>query len=75
MYAHLTSSELLKARNATEFLTDHAELLRLDTVIAAKLSTLHADLTAEAEDRKVVTELPRRAMGLSGFTPAHSDRQ
>lgn len=62
MYAQLTSSELMKARNASEFLMDHAGLLHLDPVVVAKLSSLHSDLVAEAEDRTADPELPQRAV-------------
>lgn len=45
----LTTAELSKAREATEYLCS----LRggLDSVLAVKLDTFHADLMAEIEDR------------------------
>lgn len=59
MYAQLTSSELTKSLEAVGYITDHSEMLQLDKLVATKLSTLHADLTAEAEDRQAIA-LPQR---------------
>ncbi len=62
-YTHLTSSEVIKGRQAAVYLIGHADQYGLDPLVAAKLSSLQADLIAEAEERQSVTSLPQRAVG------------
>lgn len=61
MYAELTSTELARSQAAVSYLTSHAQLLRLEPVIVAKLSSVQSDLAVEAEERQEITTLPQRA--------------
>ncbi len=49
LHAQLTTAELTKALNATEMLLKLEAYI--DRLTYAKVSALHADLTAEQEDR------------------------
>jgi hypothetical protein len=67
------SAEVSKGRQAAEYLIEHAAQYGLDRQLAARLSSLQADLIAEAEEREAITGLPQRAaVGLSGHAPAIS---
>lgn len=54
LHAQLTSSELAKAIDAAEVLCSLEPYIDRSTY--AKLSTLHADLVAEQEDRRRMAE-------------------
>lgn len=51
-YDHLTGTEVDRSHAAASYLLDHADHLRLEPVMIAKLSTLRSDLTVEQEERR-----------------------
>ena len=53
-YDHLTGTEVDKAHDAADYLIEQGELLELEPIITAKLSSLRADLTAEQEERRQI---------------------
>lgn len=52
MFGHLTSGELRRSYSAVDWLWGQRNLLKLDPVLATKLSTLRSDLAVEVEDRQ-----------------------
>lgn len=50
---HLNAAELVKARDAADYLLGLGA--RLDSVLAIKLDTFRADVTAAIEDREPAT--------------------